>query len=349
MLLAFRKFFGLSAYDQIVLAAVLVSVFLACFILWFAGEQFTFVARPLGLSTGLSILAIFLIRSRRLRQARPASLEMLQVRLNAFGHGTLIHHYMNRLEFYAENLDAAADLPVIGRERLLDIVRGLLRSLNNEIPPILHYQYVNIFAMDLARRLETTWTKLKKALTRLRRNLQRGEKLEEANLPEIATLQHQLREQIRAIKKRFSVQHYTDIKTVISEFVRQSDHAGVRVLPALDLPRVHITAADLTFVLAELASNALHHTDGHPPQIDINLRHSFDELCIDVQDNGSGIPESLWEEISRAGYTTKKEGKGGFGLYHVRQRIEKYGGKIFVAASEVGKGTTMRICLKTEI
>ncbi len=92
--------------------------------------------------------------------------------------------------------------------------------------------------------------------------------------------------------------------------------------------------------------NALRHVDGHPAQIDITLLRALDELHLEVRDNGQGIPENLWEEIFRPGFTTRVSGEGGFGLYHARQRIEKYGGKVFVAASKMRKGTTMRICLK---
>lgn len=349
MLLAGRKIVGLSAYDQKVFAGVYASVFLVCFILWFARDHLTFVARPLVSSAGLSVLVMIYLHTKRLYQARPASLEMLQMRLNAFGHGTMIHDLMNRLAFYAENFDAAVALPTAGRARLLEAIRGLLHSLTHEIRAILRYQYGNNFAMDLAFRLEATWAKLKKALARLRRSFETGEKLEPTRFTEIATLQQQLREQVATIKKRFDEQYYVDVNAVITELLRQGDYPGVRFTPSPRQIRARITDADLSYVLDELVQNALRHIDEQPAQIDITVHHAYDELHIDVQDNGSGIPQHLWEEIFRFGFTTRPAGKGGFGLYHARQRLEKYGGKIFVAASEMGRGATMRICLKADL
>jgi K+-sensing histidine kinase KdpD len=143
------------------------------------------------------------------------------------------------------------------------------------------------------------------------------------------------------------------LKKALGRLRRQLATAGKldknSFMESLPLPPGRITPADLVYVLDELVQNALRHVDGNTAQIGITVRQALDELHVDVRDNGRGIPENLWEEIFRPGFTTKPDGKGGFGLYHARQRLEKYGGKIFVAASELGKGTTMRICLKAEI
>jgi len=341
-----KKNLGLSSYDQKILAALFSAGLLICLILWFAPGQREFVLRPLAVSLGLTWLAIFLLRNKRLYQARPASMEMLQMRLNAFGHGTLIHQLMNRFALYEENFEPGDELPAAAKIKFAEVIAGLLHFLQNEIRAILSYQYGNNFAMDLALRLENIWSKLKKALAR---QLKTGEKLDKVRLTDITTLLDQLRELVPSIQKRLNTQYQTDASIAIADFIQQGRHSTIRFAATPNLPAAQITPADLVYVLDELAQNARRHIDGHPAQIDINLQRSLDELHLDVRDNGKGIPENLWEEIFRPGFTTKAGGEGGFGLYHARQRIEKYGGKIFVAASELGKGTTMRICLKTKI
>jgi signal transduction histidine kinase len=70
------------------------------------------------------------------------------------------------------------------------------------------------------------------------------------------------------------------------------------------------------------------------------------QVWVDVQDNGKGIPSHLVKNVFAPGFTTKKRGWG-LGLSLSRRIIEKYHhGSIYVKQSEVGKGTTFRIILR---
>ncbi|WP_370103887.1 ATP-binding protein, partial [Winogradskyella sp.] len=60
-----------------------------------------------------------------------------------------------------------------------------------------------------------------------------------------------------------------------------------------------------------------------------------------------GIPKNQFNKVFDPGYTTKKRGWG-LGLSLAKRIIEDYhNGKIKVVQSEVGKGTTIQIMLKT--
>lgn len=349
VLLAGKKWLGLSSRERKQLAFIFAASLLICHFLWFAPAPNTFVWRPLLMSLSLTLLTIVIWRGQRLYQARPASIEMLQIRLNAFEHGSLIHQLLNRFTLLAENLAANGDLPPAARDKLAETSAGLLHLLNHEIRAILQYQYGNNFAMESAFHLETVWRRLKKTLTALQRQLAAGERLDHAQLIAAVALQKKLRELIPAIKKQVHERQRLDVVAALKEFIQRAEQPTLRLLAPPPLPPVRMAAADIIYVLDELLQNALHNMDGRPPQIDIALRAQLDEVQIDVTDNGKGIPAAQWEEIFRYGFTTKPHHQGGFGLYHARQRLEKYGGKLFVAQSEVGKGTTMRICLQAEI
>ncbi len=72
-----------------------------------------------------------------------------------------------------------------------------------------------------------------------------------------------------------------------------------------------------------------------------------EEVFIDVTDTGKGIPSSKFDTVFQPGYTTRKRGWG-LGLSLTKRIIENYhSGKIFVKDSELGKGTTFRIILKS--
>jgi two-component system, sporulation sensor kinase D len=74
-----------------------------------------------------------------------------------------------------------------------------------------------------------------------------------------------------------------------------------------------------------------------------------EEVFIDVSDTGTGIPRSKFEAVFQPGYTTRKRGWG-LGLSLTKRIVQNYhSGQIFVKESELGKGTTFRIVLKSSI
>ncbi len=68
---------------------------------------------------------------------------------------------------------------------------------------------------------------------------------------------------------------------------------------------------------------------------------------IEITDNGKGIPKRNFKKVFQPGFTSKKRGWG-LGLSLAKRIVENYhNGKIKVLKSELGKGTTMQISLKT--
>lgn len=71
------------------------------------------------------------------------------------------------------------------------------------------------------------------------------------------------------------------------------------------------------------------------------------EVKVHVADTGKGLHKNQYQAIFEPGYTTKKRGWG-LGLSLAKRIIEEFHkGKIKVLHSEIGKGTTMQIILKT--
>jgi signal transduction histidine kinase len=119
------------------------------------------------------------------------------------------------------------------------------------------------------------------------------------------------------------------------------DYNGLAMAPL----RARINPALFEWVVENLLKNALDALQGHGA---INVRLSRDDrhIYIDVADTGRGIARANREKIFEPGFTTKTRGWG-LGLSLSRRVIEEYHkGRIFVAESEVGRGTTMRVVLK---
>uniref|UniRef100_UPI003D7F3399 sensor histidine kinase n=1 Tax=Pedobacter sp. TaxID=1411316 RepID=UPI003D7F3399 len=99
--------------------------------------------------------------------------------------------------------------------------------------------------------------------------------------------------------------------------------------------------------LLKNAANAISNEGSITVNIVENL--AKEEVFIDVTDTGKGIQRSKFDAVFQPGYTTRKRGWG-LGLSLTRRIIENYhSGEIFVKESELGRGTTFRIILKSSL
>ena len=99
------------------------------------------------------------------------------------------------------------------------------------------------------------------------------------------------------------------------------------------------------WVIENLLKNALDAIQSHEGSITLHAGERSGKYFIDVTDTGKGIAKGHFTKVFEPGFTTKKRGWG-LGLSLTKRIVENYhGGKIFVKASEPGKGTTFRIYL----
>ena len=109
-----------------------------------------------------------------------------------------------------------------------------------------------------------------------------------------------------------------------------------------------------TFV--NLVQNSIHATSMvEQPKIAIKIFHKDQNFYIEIEDNGCGIPEEIFDRIYEPAFTMKgirdvtgsyKPGiKGtGYGMANVKKYIEQHKGNIIID-SKVGKGTKITISL----
>jgi len=102
------------------------------------------------------------------------------------------------------------------------------------------------------------------------------------------------------------------------------------------------------WVIENLLKNAVNAIDGKGSiRVNIANNKTKDLVYIDVIDTGKGIPRSKFATVFQPGYTTRKRGWG-LGLSLTKRIMENYhNGQVFVRDSEMGKGTTFRIILKS--
>ena len=121
----------------------------------------------------------------------------------------------------------------------------------------------------------------------------------------------------------------------IEELYRAS-RAEIVVSLAPDLPRVMGDSGKLRQLLHNLIQNAEQATEGvTKPKIVIETELKNDMVCVKVQDNGPGFPDTL---ISRAfdPYVTSKAKGTGLGLAIVKKIIEEHAGEVDIVNTSNG-------------
>lgn len=101
-----------------------------------------------------------------------------------------------------------------------------------------------------------------------------------------------------------------------------------------------------SWTIENLVKNAIDAMRGKG-KLTIEISQLEDTVKINVSDTGKGLLKNQFQAIFEPGYTTKKRGWG-LGLSLAKRIIEEFhGGKIRVIHSEIDKGTTMQISLKS--
>ncbi|WP_418508595.1 sensor histidine kinase [Corallibacter sp.] len=101
-----------------------------------------------------------------------------------------------------------------------------------------------------------------------------------------------------------------------------------------------------SWTIENLVKNAIDAMKGKG-KLTIEISQIEHIVKIAITDTGKGLPKKQFSTIFEPGFTTKKRGWG-LGLSLAKRIIEEFhGGKIKVLHSEIGKGTTMQIALKS--
>ncbi len=105
-------------------------------------------------------------------------------------------------------------------------------------------------------------------------------------------------------------------------------------------------ASLMDWVIENLCKNAVDAMQG-VGKLEVHIYKEKTNIVIDFVDSGKGVSTKDQKAIFEPGFSTKKRGWG-LGLALVKRIIEEHhSGKVFVASSKIGKGTTFRILLPT--
>lgn len=174
---------------------------------------------------------------------------------------------------------------------------------------------------------ETTVLEIEKDINRLQTIADRFSKIGSEPVLESMNIIKETEESFEYLKSRFS-------KQVEFSFKAPKKPIMVSINPALH-----------SWTVENLVKNAIDAMKGKGKLsvVIINEQHLVKIL---VSDTGNGIPKTQFKRVFEPGFTTKRRGWG-LGLSLTKRIVEEYHkGKIKVAHSEIGKGTTMQVCFK---
>ena len=130
----------------------------------------------------------------------------------------------------------------------------------------------------------------------------------------------------------------------VIDYVEHRSPATVKFVRDFPNPPVNarVNASLFGWVIENICKNAVDAMSGKG-KLTIKLLEEKNSVIIDVTDTGKGIAKNSWRSVFDPGYTTKERGWG-LGLSLAKRIVTEYHkGKIYVAHSELGKGTTFRI------
>ena len=112
-----------------------------------------------------------------------------------------------------------------------------------------------------------------------------------------------------------------------------------------DIPFVNCTPSQINQVFLNLITNAAQALKRGRGNITITTRKQGEGVAVDIEDDGTGIPEEVLPKIFDPFFSTKDIGKGtGLGLSISYKIIQQHGGRIDVE-SAAGQGTRFTVYL----
>lgn len=174
---------------------------------------------------------------------------------------------------------------------------------------------------------ETTVTEIEKDVTRLQTIADRFSKIGSEPDLEPMDIISETEQSFDYLKSRFS-------KQVEFSFSAPKKKIMVSLNPSLH-----------SWTVENLMKNAIDAMKGKG-KLSVEVIEDRSFVKIRVTDTGSGIPKNQFKRVFEPGFTTKKRGWG-LGLSLTKRIVEEYHkGKIKVAQSEIGKGTTMQVTFR---
>jgi signal transduction histidine kinase len=165
----------------------------------------------------------------------------------------------------------------------------------------------------------------------------------------VADIVHNLRGFARADRDSTAVDPRQSIAAALEMIRGRLERRGIAVdVRAGEVPPVAASATQLNQVFLNLLVNAMQAIDASRSEggrIVVDAQACGDRVCVEIRDNGCGMPPDVQAQIFDPFFTTKPAGDGtGLGLSISHGIVLDHGGRIEVDSAP-GEGTCFRVVL----
>jgi sensor histidine kinase regulating citrate/malate metabolism len=110
---------------------------------------------------------------------------------------------------------------------------------------------------------------------------------------------------------------------------------------------IFFSESELASIFEELFSNACEAmVESEKKEMVLAIVFSENDVTIRLSDTGCGLQTSDLDRVFTRDYSTGGQGRG-YGLYHARQQVERFGGQIRIADNVGRPGATVELVLQT--
>lgn len=307
-----------------------------------------------GFATGILVgVTIKRARYRFRRESHTAQYDNLLTSMADFDHGRMAGKNLDRLLFLYSNLPDSADKLEKIKPNIQAAVEAYQAFTSSQLDILAEY----------GRRLRPIQTIIEQLHEHKRRLAELLAKHPPADLilTETAGVQSSISDVITKLKTdirkiRNAVQGYFSadllrvIPSVLIATVAQlrQQRVGFRSITTQGGPLrlAFFSETALASLFEELLTNACDAMENsETKELSMSIDFGADEVTICLSDTGQGLQGADPEQLFRRGFSTKGK-RGGFGLYHARQQVERFGGHIRLYDNESGHGTTVELVLR---
>ena len=128
----------------------------------------------------------------------------------------------------------------------------------------------------------------------------------------------------------------TIIKAVLYNKGQRAEKLGVKYTYNVksNLKNISLDNSELTVILSNLLNNAIEATSMiKKKELEVFIDEDNKYYSINVKNRTEGVKLSDLSNIFKMGYSTKGEGRG-YGLYNVKNIVDKYKGKIQISLDD---------------
>ncbi|WP_320815488.1 HAMP domain-containing sensor histidine kinase [Flavobacterium sp.] len=165
-------------------------------------------------------------------------------------------------------------------------------------------------------------------------------------------------DRLQTITERFSkigsepiLERKDFVEETLSSIEYLKTRTSKQVVFTINVPKepvyIELNSALHSWTIENLIKNAIDAMKGKG-SLNITIEESNNIVKLKIKDSGKGIPKNQFNKVFEPGFTTKKRGWG-LGLSLTKRIVQEYHkGRIKVAQSEIGRGTTMQLTFKAK-